>query len=190
MPRVCAAMRAGALALLPTDTVYGLCACACDEHAIARIIALKGRPDGKPLPLFVHSMDEAKQLVRWPPQAEKLARAFWPGALTLVLKTRPGAPLAPAYAKTAGIRVPNHDFLLRWLKLCRLPLAQTSANVSGQPAARSAKDAIALFYGKVDFIFAGGDAPGTESTVADLTGPSPRILREGAIREPELRGKL
>jgi len=128
--------------------------------------------------------------VEWTPSAEKLAQKFWPGPLTLILKTLPGAPLAAEYSKTVGLRIPDHYFLLSWLKIFGAPLAQTSANLSGQPPVKNAVEAIARFGETVDFIFTDGDSFGESSTVVDLSGQTPVILRQSALKEANILSVL
>lgn len=184
------ALRGGAVVVLPTDTVYALAANACDRAACERIYRIKNRHEGKSLLIFVHCVGQAKKLVRWNSLADRLAQQFWPGPLTLVLEKLPGAQLAAGNGNTVGVRVPNHAALREWLFACDVPLAQTSANRSGEPPSRHATAVIKEFSGRVDYIFSCGELAGTESTIVDLSGKEPAILRAGAIARELLLSTL
>ncbi len=166
----------------PTDTVYGLGSTALVKAASRRIYQIKDRPDAKPLPVMVGSTEDAGEWIEWTPTGRLLARKFWPGLLTLVLKpTAKGRALTFAEYKTIGIRVPGHPVLAELLRRSGVPWATTSANRSGRPAIVEGQAVWEEFKDEVDFILDGGRVPGTESTVVDATGPTPRILREGAV---------
>ena len=162
----------------PTDTVYGLAASAEDEVAQKRIYQIKGRPVGMPLILMVAAESDLEGYVHVDSRAEALMRRWWPGPLTLILWAMGGG--------TLGVRIPKHEVALGLLRHAG-PLMTTSANLHGQDPAMSAAEAQAL--SGVVAVIDGGAAPGgTESTVLDLTGPEPHVLREGAIPTPELLG--
>jgi tRNA threonylcarbamoyl adenosine modification protein (Sua5/YciO/YrdC/YwlC family) len=166
----------------PTDTVYGLGSTALVKAASRRIYQIKDRPDAKPLPVMVGSAEDAGEWIEWTPMGRLLARKFWPGLLTLVMKpTAKGRALTFAEYKTIGIRVPGHPVLAELLRRSGIPWATTSANRSGRSALVEGQAVWEEFKDEVDFILDGGRVPGTESTVVDVTGPTPRILREGAI---------
>jgi len=184
------ALRGGAVIVFPTDTVYAIGARALNSKGCGRIYRLKKRPAEKSLPVFVHSVGQAKQIVCWNAMSAKLARRFWPGPLTMVLKTKSGARLHAGAGDTIGVRLPEHLFLRKWLRLCVVPVAQTSANLSGQPAVRGCAAILETFGGRVDYIFTAGDTDGLESTVVDLTGETPRLLREGAISKDSILAVL
>lgn len=162
----------------PTDTVYGLAASADDEVARRRIYTIKGRPVGLPLILMVAAESQLEGYVHVDSRAEAMIRKWWPGPLTLILHAVGGG--------TLGVRIPKHKVALGLLRHAG-PLMTTSANLHGEEPAMTADEA-----GKLDGVMAvldGGAAPGgVASTVLDLTGPDPHVLREGAIPTSELVG--
>ena len=169
--------RPGAVLLLPTETVYGLVCRADDDAARRRIFALKARPDVKPLGWFVadwHAMEQLGAL--FSDAARAAAETYTPGALTMIVPLRQGG--------TVGFRVPGHPLLAALLRIVGAPLAQTSANRSGAPDARSCREALAGLAGEVDLAVDAGELPpdARASTVADFTGTTPKILRQGAVK--------
>jgi tRNA threonylcarbamoyl adenosine modification protein (Sua5/YciO/YrdC/YwlC family) len=171
-------LRSGAVLAFPTDTVYGLGASADDEVARRRIYQIKGRPVGLPLILMVAAESELEGYVHVDSRAEAMMRRWWPGPLTLILHAKGGG--------TLGVRIPKHKVALGLLRHSG-PLMTTSANLHGREPAMSADEAGNLVG--VMAVVDGGAAPGgTASTVLDLTGPEPHVLREGAIPTPELLG--
>jgi tRNA threonylcarbamoyl adenosine modification protein (Sua5/YciO/YrdC/YwlC family) len=177
------AIRAGAVVGLPTDTVYGIGVDPLNESAVALLFELKGRPEHKPVGLLVASVEQARMMGEIEGQAEQLAIAYWPGALTLVVT--PLVILAnwvgDAQRSTVGIRVPDHPVALELLEACG-PLAVTSANHSGGAEARDDIEAQSTFGDKVA-VYLPGVAPGGEaSTVVDATGARLALLREGPVR--------
>jgi L-threonylcarbamoyladenylate synthase len=166
----------GAVLLLPTETVYGLVCRASDAKAVQRIYELKGRVSSKPLGWFVDKWQKMRDYgAVFDSRSEEIARRFTPGALTLIVRKSDGG--------TIGFRVPDHKFLLSLVALTGEPLAQTSANLSGEKDARSCQEAIDMLCGEVDLAIDGGvlDACACASTVADVSGDTLRILREGAV---------
>ena len=177
------ALRDGGVVALPTDTVFGLCALARDADAVERVYAIKRRDRSQPLPVFVASVDQACLVAKWNDAAQRLADAFWPGALTIVLPCAPAfRTLASAGTDTIAVRVADHP-ALREIAAQLGPLTGTSANRSGQPECRTAAEVRAQLGGTVDAIVdapVSGDAP--PSTVVDCTDPARvRVLRTGAI---------
>ncbi len=171
-------VRSGAVVAFPTDTVYGLGASADDEVARKRIYQIKGRPVGMPLILMVAAESQLEGYVHVDSRAESMMRRWWPGPLTLILHAKGGG--------TLGVRIPKHKVALGLLRHAG-PLMTTSANIHGRDPAMTADEAATL--SGVMAVIDGGAAPGgTESTVLDLTGPEPHVLREGAIPAPELLG--
>ena len=171
-------VRGGAVIAFPTDTVYGLGASADDEVAQKRIYQIKGRPVGMPLILMVAAESQLDALVHVDSRAEAYIRKWWPGPLTLILHAFGGG--------TLGVRIPDHKVALELLRHAG-PLMTTSANLHGGDPAMSAEEAGTL--AGVMAVVDGGQAPGgTASTVLDLTGPEPHVLREGAIPTSELLG--
>ena len=186
-------LRAGQLVALPTETVYGLAANALDARAVRRIYEAKGRPAHNPIIVHVNSRAMARRCVRdWPDTAERLACAFWPGPLTLVL---PRADLIPqvvtAGGETVGVRWPSHPFIQAVIHACGFPLAAPSANRSTQVSPTTARHVIAALAGRIRLVVDGGPCPvGIESTVLDLTVNPPRVLRPGMIHEESLQATL
>ncbi len=182
-------LRAGELVALPTETVYGLAANALDEKAIAKIFHVKGRPSHNPIIVHVAGAEMARACVRqWPEPAEKFARAFWPGPLTLVLpRSEKIPPAVTAGGDTVGIRWPGHPFMQAVIRECGFPLAAPSANLSNQVSPTNADHVRAQLDGKISLIVDGGQSQvGIESTVLDLTVSPPRILRPGMIHADSL----
>jgi L-threonylcarbamoyladenylate synthase len=168
-------MLAGGIVVFPTETVYGLAVRADDAGARARLRRLKGRPDGKPFQLIVSGVRRAKALCdTFPAEAGKLARAFWPGPLTLVLKSRG--------RRWIGVRLPDHPVARRLAELCGGAMIATSANRSGRPPARTANEALRGLARGVALALDGGPAAlGRASTVVKCDGSRVIILREGAV---------
>jgi L-threonylcarbamoyladenylate synthase len=178
LTRAARLIRGGGVVAFPTDTVYGLGAAADDEVARRRIYRIKGRPVGLPLILMVAAESQLEGWVHLDSRAEALVRRWWPGPLTLILHAKGGG--------TLGVRIPQHEVALELLRAAG-PLMTTSANLHGKDPALSAAEAGVL--SGVAAVLDGGVAPGgTASTVLDLTGPEPHVLREGAIAAPELLG--
>jgi len=182
-------LQAGAVAVLPTDTVYGIGTGAYCEKSIQTIYQIKNRPAAVPLQLLAGSVEQVRQAAYLSAQAEKLAAQFWPGALTLVLApTRQGQSLTHGF-KGLGFRVPGDPFLSRLLTAMTAPLACTSANRHGQPVLTEEKDLIDTFNGQVDYILLAGRLRPVASSVIDLTA-QPRLLRLGAIARHALEKVL
>lgn len=182
-------LKAGQLVVIPTETVYGLAAHALDPAAVQRIFDAKGRPSDNPLIVHVASVEAAKKLVReWSPLADRFAKAFWPGPLTLVLPRAPNVPdIVTAGLDSVAIRVPAHPVAQLVLRAAGIPLAAPSANTSGRPSPTLAHHAEADLGDKVPLYLDGGPATvGVESTVVSLLGPNPVVLRVGAIPQERL----
>ena len=182
-------LRAGQVVALPTETVYGLAANALDANAVARIYEIKGRPAHNPIIVHVASNEMAKRCVtQWPPLADKFAKAFWPGPLTMVLPRAKEIPdNVTAGGETVGVRWPSHPFIQEVIRACDFPLAAPSANLSNQISPTNANHVARQLDGKIALIVDGGQAQvGIESTVVDLTANPPRLLRPGMIHEQSL----
>jgi L-threonylcarbamoyladenylate synthase len=182
-------LRASEVVALPTETVYGLAANAFDEKAVAKIFQIKGRPANNPIIVHVASYEMAKRCVNnWPPLADKLARAFWPGPLTLVLPRAEKIPgIVAAGGATVGVRWPSHPFIQDVIRECDFPLAAPSANLSGRVSPTNLEHVRAQLGGKIPLIVDGGQSQvGIESTVLDLSVSPPRILRPGMIHAESL----
>ena len=181
-------LRRGGLVVFPTDTVYGVAALARDAKAVAGIFQAKQRPPQLPIPVMVASPEQLSEIARPGADFYRLAAAFWPGPLTIILpKTDALPPIVTAGGDTVALRIPDHPLALRLLQRVGEPLAVTSANLSGQPPARTAQEARAQLDGRVDAIIDGGPAPGGEpSTIVDLTQSPPKILRHGPISKSDI----
>lgn len=177
-------LRDGGVVAIPTDTLYGLAACAFDETAVAKVFELKWRPAGMALPLLLADAGDAHRCaVDLPLAFERLAARFWPGALTLIARKSDAVPYAvTAGMDTVGLRVPDHPLARSVARLLEAPITGTSANRSGMPGLTTAQAVRDEFGDAIGFVLDGGDAPGgVASTVLDLSGDTPRILRQGAI---------
>ena len=177
-------LRQGGLAAIPTETVYGLGANALDETAVHKIFEAKGRPQDNPLIIHVPG---PQWLPRYcedvPPLAYTLARKFWPGPLTMILKRKPIVPDATtAGLDTVGVRCPDHQVTLAIIREAGVPIAAPSANTSGRPSCTTAADCMEDMEGKIDAVVDGGPCQvGVESTIVDLTCDPPRLLRPGGL---------
>jgi L-threonylcarbamoyladenylate synthase len=189
-----AAIEAGALVAMPTETVYGLAADATNPEAVARIFAAKGRPRFNPLIVHVPSLKAAERFAMFTPVARKLAAAFWPGPLTIVLKTVPDsgiADLVTAGLDTVAVRVPAHPVAQALLARSGRPLAAPSANRSGHVSATSA-DHVAADLGEAVAVIldAGPTALGIESTIVAATEETVVLLRPGGIARADIEKVL
>jgi L-threonylcarbamoyladenylate synthase len=187
--RAAGLLRNGEVVALPTETVYGLAANALDARAVARIFEIKGRPSHNPIIVHVAGLDMARQCVaNWPPQAGQLARAFWPGPLTLVLPRSDKIPgIVAAGGPTVGVRWPSHPFIQAVIRECGFPLAAPSANPSNCVSPTNAEHVRKSLGQKIPLIVDGGQSQvGIESTVLDLAANPPRVLRPGMIHEGSL----
>ena len=178
----------GGLVAFPTDTVYGLGANIFLPRAVERVFELKGRSRRQAMPVLVRSLEQAAGLASLPPQAVALADRFWPGGLTLVLVALEAAPeLVTAGSGKIAVRLPHHPIPLALIEGLGAPITGTSANPSGHPPARTAAEVKGQMGERVDLVLEGGPPPGgRESTVVDLTGKAPLVLREGAIPQEEI----
>lgn len=187
--RAAAIILRGGLVAFPTETVYGLGANALDDAAVARLYAAKGRPHYNPLIAHVADARGARTLVeRWPDTADRLAAAFWPGPLTLVLPKSPRVPeRVSAGLATIAVRVPAHPVALALLQAAAVPIVAPSANPSTAVSPTRAEHVEKALGQRVDLILDGGaTAVGIESTVVDLSGERPMLLRPGALSTDEL----
>jgi L-threonylcarbamoyladenylate synthase len=185
-----AAIAAGALVAMPTETVYGLAADATNPEAVARIFAAKGRPRFNPLIVHVPSLEAAERIAIFTPVARKLASAFWPGPLTMVLKTAPNssiADLVTAGLDTVAVRVPAHPVAQALLARSGCPLAAPSANKSGHVSATRADHVAADLGDAVSVILdAGPTTLGIESSIVAATEHGATLLRPGGISRAEI----
>ncbi len=184
--RAAEVIRAGGLVAFPTETVYGLGANALDPAAVAKVFAAKGRPPTNPLIVHVADETQVRQVAAdWPEAARKLAAAFWPGPLTVVVPRHPALPEAvTAGGPTVAVRRPAHPVARALIAAAGVPVAAPSANRSGQLSPTRAEH-VAL--PEIDLILDGGPCPGgIESTVVDATGPVVRLLRPGPVTVAQL----
>jgi len=189
LERAAGIIRGGGLVAFPTETVYGLGADAMNVKAVGRIFAAKGRPATNPLIVHLHEAEAAKVLAReWPTAAVLLADRFWPGPLTLILRKSPSVPDAvTAGLSTVALRVPAHPVARALLRAAEIPVAAPSANPYMAVSPTTAAHVAEGLGDAVDMILDGGPTPvGIESTVVDLSGESPRLLRPGSISREEI----
>lgn len=184
-------LRSGGLVAFPTDTVYGL---ACDPfstEAVERLFDAKTRSSNKAVAVLVGSLEQIHQLTPGLGEsAMKLARSFWPGALTLVVPRHPNLPENLSPYPTIGVRMPDHPFALELLRRSG-PLGTSSANLSGGSNPLTAGDVLAQLDGRFDLLLDGGECPGgVPSTVVDCTQPELQILRQGAITKESIDSVL
>ncbi len=185
-----ATLLGGGLVAFPTETVYGLGANALDAAAVQRIFAAKGRPASDPLIVHIAALDQLDSVAQdVPALAHTLARAFWPGPLTLVLKRRPAIPATVAAGRnTVAVRIPNHAVPLALARAAGVPIAAPSANLFTRPSPTTAAHVLADLDGRIDLLHDGGPTPiGLESTVLDLTSAQPTLLRPGGVSIEALR---
>jgi len=177
-------LKAGEVVVLPTETVYGLAANAFIPAAVARIYDIKGRPAHNPIIVHVVGHQMARACAKeWPDSAHRLATAFWPGPLTLVVQRAPVIPdIVTADGPTVGLRWPSHPLIQAVIRTCNFPLAAPSANLANQLSPTNAQHVQAALGDRVALIIDGGQSQvGIESTVVDVTSRDARILRPGMI---------
>jgi L-threonylcarbamoyladenylate synthase len=180
----------GGLVCYPTDTVYGLGCDPLNGSAIERTLRVKGGRK-KSMPVLVKGLEDAERLSHVSKPARQVAKGFWPGPLTIVLRAREILPKILAPEGTVGLRSPKHAICRSLLGLCTGALVGTSANLTGQAPAISAGQVVRALGEHVDLILDGGTAPiGVSSTVVDLTTANPRIIREGPIARVEIMRHL
>lgn len=182
---------AGGVVAFPTDTVYGLGTPAFAPASIERLFEIKGRAQTKAIAVLIADADElAKVAAAVSEAARKLAVHFWPGPLTLVLWRENSLPAALSPNETIGVRVPDHA-VAQALLAAAGPMAVTSANLAGGANAHSADEVLAQLGGRIELVLDGGTTPGeAPSTVVDLTGDEPRLLRVGPVSEEDIRKAL
>lgn len=186
-------IRNGGLVGIPTETVYGLGANALDASASAKIYAAKGRPSDNPLIAHISCMEELPALVSEIPEAgRKLAQAYWPGPLTMVFPKSEAVPYGTTGGlDTVAVRMPSHPIANCLIRLSGVPIAAPSANTSGRPSPTRAEHVMEDMDGKIEMILDGGEVGiGLESTIVDVSGEIPMLLRPGAITIEMLRETL
>jgi L-threonylcarbamoyladenylate synthase len=193
LARLARALTAGDVVAVPTETVYGLAGDALNTSAVKKIFRAKGRPTNDPLIVHVHSLAQLDQLAERNGAVDKLAHAFWPGPLTLVLPKKPAVPdLVTSGRPSVAVRMPNHPLFRKLLLACGRPLAAPSANPFGYISPTSAAHVFDGLGKKIRYILDGGDCDiGVESTILDLRDPKhPAILRPGAIERRAIENIL
>ena len=186
-------LRNGGLVGIPTETVYGLAADAANGAAVSRIFEAKGRPGDNPLIVHICALSQLEQLVSdFPVQAQKLASAYWPGPLTIILPKKDGVPdEVTAGLPTVAVRFPSHPVAQAVIREAGCPLAAPSANSSGKPSPTTAAHVMNDLNGRIEAVLDGGDCGvGVESTVITLAAERPRLLRPGGITPEQLRAVL
>jgi len=177
-------IRSGGVIAFRTDTFYGLGADPFNRVAIGRIRELKGREDDQPILLLISDESEVDRFIEQSEFFKLVAKGHWPAALTLIGVARLEVPIElTAGTKSLGVRLPDDDDVRSLVRECGGALTATSANISGQPAARTAKEVENYFPAGIDLIIDGGEAVVTEpSTVLALNGPEPQLIREGVLK--------
>ena len=183
-------LKNGGLVAFPTETVYGLGANALDPDAVASIYKAKGRPSDNPLIVHVADTAQCRELTdEWPETADKLAKAFWPGPLTMVLPKKQNVPsVTTGGLSTVAIRMPDHPAALELIRRAGCPIAAPSANLSGRPSPTKGSHVAQDMQGRIPMILIGEDCRvGIESTVLDLSGEAPTILRPGMLTPEQIQ---
>ena len=187
--RLSSMLRKGGLVAVPTETVYGIAASAEDGVAVQMIYDLKDRDYDKPVSVLVTGMDMVEKYCQnIPPVAYRLAEKYWPGPLTMILEDKEVVPaMVTADTGTLGVRCPDHPLTAAVIQAAGGPLAAPSANPASMPPPTTAKGVLQYFDGRIEGVLDGGPcAVGVASTIVDLTGEEPRILREGGIPGEEV----
>ena len=181
-------LKTGGLVAFPTDTVYGLGASSGIPHAVERIYKVKERSPSLALPLLMAEPSQIGDVASYvSPLAWRLVREFLPGALTIVLPSlKSVSSIITGGGKTVAVRIPAHPVAIALIKGVGMPIVGTSANLSGQPSALTADEVHSQFGDKLDLVIDSGRCRARESTIVDVTGEVPKLLREGAISKAEL----
>ncbi|MFU8794208.1 MAG: L-threonylcarbamoyladenylate synthase, partial [Dethiobacteria bacterium] len=193
LARAVSIIRRGGLVAFPTETVYGLGASATDSNAVNNIFLAKGRPSDNPLIVHISSINQLTNIARDIPEtAFLLAEKFWPGALSIVLtRSEIIPPEVSAGLRTVAVRMPDHKVALDLIRMSGVPIAAPSANRSGRPSPTSYRHVLEDLAGRIDAVIKDDDCSiGVESTVIDLSGPVPVILRPGGVSREELESVL
>jgi L-threonylcarbamoyladenylate synthase len=186
-------IRNGGVVAVPTDTLYGLAADPFHADAIARVFAVKGRPAGQALPLIASDTAQiAARLGPLPAVGERLAAKFWPGPLTLLISAPPAlAPAVAAGTGRVGVRVPAHEIARAICRSADRPVTATSANRTGQPPTADPAEVERALGDHLDLLIDAGRSPGgAPSTIVDVTGSTPQLVRAGAISWEEIQAWL
>ena len=184
-----AALRRGEIIAFPTETFYGLGAKFDNPASLERLAALKSRPMGKAMPLIIGRKEQLSLIASSvSPAAELLMQAFWPGPLTLILPAKESIPRSiTAGSGTVAVRVPGRSFALTLVRALDFPITATSANISSRPPAGCVEEVMGYFDADIDIVVDGGISPGSlPSTIIDVTGSRPLVIRQGALPEEEI----
>ena len=181
-------LKSGGIIAVPTDTVYGIAADPFNANAVQKLYTIKGRPEEKPIPLVLGSVEDVKQVAQnIPDYFFHLTERFWPGGLTIIVEAKNLLPQLTAGGTTVGLRIPNQPLLMQILREFAGPLAITSANLTGQPEAISPQEFPQALSANIDLIVDDGKTPGPiPSTVYDVSATPPHVLREGVISSETL----
>lgn len=185
----------GGAVVLPTDTVYGLAVNALKEYAVERLFKIKKRPESKPVPIIVRDLEMVKRIAFVNAKIEKVLAEVWPGAVTVVLeKKKEISEVLTGGKRTVGLRIPDCEITRLLMEELDYPITATSANFSGEPTINYSIEIINTFgkvYPRPDLFLDAGDLPDSlPSTVLDLTGSKPKILRVGPITKKDLMGMI
>ena len=185
-------LNSGGIIAIPTDTVYGIGADPFNAEAVQKLYTLKGRPEEKPIPLVLGSVNDVEKVAKnIPGFFFHLTDKFWPGGLTIIVEAKNLLPQITAGGNTVGLRIPNQQLLLDILQAFEGPIAITSANLSGQPATTSPEEFGEVLRSRIDFIVDDGKTPGpVPSTVYDISVSPPVVRRYGVISEDTLNREL
>lgn len=185
-------VKRGGVVVFPTDTIYGIGCDPYNDAAVKRIFRIKGRDEKKPLPVLAYSAQDAEKLIALGRTGMALAKKYWPGALTIVAPITDNriSPIVTAGSMNLAARVPANRCVLLLLKHCKY-LVGTSANLSGQKSLKSVKEVLGSGLAGFDALLDGGAVEkGVESTVVDVAGATPKVVREGAIKAEEIYRSL
>ena len=186
-------VKRGGVVVFPTDTIYGIGCDPYNDAAVERIFRIKGRDEKKPLPVLAYSMQDAEKLIALGRTGMALAKKYWPGALTIVAPITDNnriSPMVTAGSMNLAARVPANRCVLLLLKHCKY-LVGTSANLSGQKSLKSVKEVLGSKLAGFDALLDGGTVEkGVESTIVDVAGATPKVVREGAIKAEEIYRSL
>lgn len=180
-------VKKGGVVAFPTDTVYGLGVVYDDEDALNRLKLSKGRPDNKPIPMMIASVEQLDSVAILNEEAYQLMEAFMPGAITLIVKKKTSVPdYVTNGFETIGCRMPDDDFILEMITHLNKPMLVTSANLSGEPTGTTFEEVRDKFDDRIDMIVKGECGSGQSSTIVELTSDHPKIIRVGEISEVEI----
>lgn len=191
LSEIIAAVQAGQTIAFPTDTVYGLGVISTDAQALERLKAAKGRPDSKPIPTMVASVEQLRTVACVDERAEKIAEAFLPGALTMVMKRQADLPEYMTNGwETIGVRMPDDAFVLALIAGCGAPMLVSSANRSGEATGTTFEEVMRQLDGRIDGIVKGTCGCMSASTIIDLSQDEVIVLREGPITKAQIEEAL